>query len=117
MEHDLIATYLKEKISFAHSRINNYIKDIKELEEEISSPVEFLDNEYTKSYFVCKSAMDKIPEEKNIWCKDNIGYLPICLFVEPHNSDEYRMDDRHKRKMVVLFKCDEDLTAYKLNFS
>lgn len=115
MEHDLISTYLSEILGEADRNINHHHKDIKIIEQEVSIHRDFYTSGYTKSYIVCKSTEEKLDSEKSKWCELNIDYIPLCMFVEKDHNDGYSQP--RELKMVVLFKCDEDLTAYKLKFS
>lgn len=116
MEHDLIRVILGEKIDKVQRRIDSHLNDIKQLEDSIAFPREFFDNGNTKSYFVCQSEQELMQKDEKQWCVDNLGYSPICLFVEKRDSGDHSGCDK-LLKMVVLFKDDADLAAYKLRFS
>jgi hypothetical protein len=117
MEHDLIQIILNEKITEGRLVLERYQEEVKCAEDKISLPIEFRDNGYTNSYFVCESNSEKIPVIETLWCETNIGYSPICLFIERWGKRDSRHSDSDYRRMIVLFKNDEDLIAYKLQFS
>ena len=116
MEHDLIRVILSEKIDKVQRRIDSHLDDIKQLEGSIALSREFFDNGSTNSYFVCRSEQALMQKDENRWCIDNLGYSPICLFTEKRDA-HHRHHQPDLLRMVVLFKDDADLAAYKLRFS
>lgn len=114
MEHDLIRSILSDKIDGVQSRIDSYRDSITKLEEDIALSREFLDNGNTKSYFVCRAEVEMMGSDRVRWCEANLGYSPVCMFVEKHTSSDSRSSNK---RMVVLFKDDADLSAYKLMFT
>lgn len=116
MQHDLIEYYLDEIISKVEAKINNHQQSINALVDEVAPYRELKRNGHTKSYVIVKSQSERLDTEQSKWCVNNLGYNPICMFVEPRSTDSHR-DHQQTRLMVVLFNGDEDLTAYKLKFA
>lgn len=114
MEHDLIRDILREKIEVVQKRIDGYRNHIENLEDSVTLSRDFYDNGNTKVYFVCQSSNEKMAVKEDEWCEENLGYTPICLFVEGGGG---RSSGEVLRRMVVLFRDEEDLSAYKLMFS
>lgn len=115
MEHDIVEMYLAELVDSVDADIRRYCNRIEESKKDIVKNEEYIKkekeknsllfdlyrNKLTNSYFI-DDRHNGITKENREWCKENFGYKPMHLSID-HN-------------ILILFKCDEDLIAYKLKF-
>ena len=81
------------------------------LETHLGKYKDFYENDHVKHYIICEETDIHMPIEQAIWSNENLGYSPILLKVDSSN-----IGLRTTKTMLMLFKSEEDIVAFKLRW-